>query len=134
MIHQKAWELNINYKMKQKSAKNIIRLIKNIRWFDSQTFLLKKEKPINEKQNFILTFCLTCKQKTRIEFHIGCYWPKCEYIINEQKHRTDKTVFRQDRYFPTELPSASKKIRKYFIQCLIINITKQKIWLKNYKR
>ena len=46
-----------------------------------------------------------------VRFDKDCYCKYCEYIINNQKHQTDKNVLRQDRDYSSRLNYANKKIR-----------------------
>ena len=75
----------------------------------------KNKQPIIQQQKFKLPNCPSCKQNTWFEFDKGYYCTNCEYIINKEKHETDKKVRRQDRDFSTRLDYANKKVREIYI-------------------
>ena len=47
-----------------------------------------KKQPIQQQPK--LLSCPSCKQNNLLEFDKGYYCTNCEYIINKQKHQTDK--------------------------------------------
>ena len=49
-----------------------------------------KQPIIQQQQKFKPPNCPSCKSNNWLEFDKSCYCKKCEYIINKQKHQTDK--------------------------------------------
>ena len=78
----------------------------------------KKKQPIIHQPKFKPPNCPCCKRNNWLDFDKGYYCQNCEYIFNKQKHRIDKEVLRQDHYFSTRLPYASKKIREIYYSML----------------
>ena len=70
----------------------------------------KNKQPIQQQLKFKPPSCPSCKRNTWPRFDESYYFKNCEYFVNKQKHRTDKTVPRQDLYFSTRLQYANEKI------------------------
>ena len=56
----------------------------------------KYKQPIQQQPEFKPRGSLSCKQNNWLEFDES-YCQNCEYIINKQKHQTEKKVRRQDQ-------------------------------------
>ena len=96
------------------------KVIKN----DNDQLVVKNYPKIKNKQPIIqqqLPNCPSCKQKTWLEFDKGYYCTNCEYIINKQKHQTDKNVLRQGHDFSTRLNYANKKVREIWMNMVNTN-------------
>ena len=81
----------------------------------------KNKQPIIQQQKFKPPNCPSCKQNNWLEFDKGFYCTNCEYIINKQKHQTDKKVLIQDGDFSNRINYANKKIREIFINMVNTN-------------
>ena len=81
---------------------------------------LKNEnrQPIIQKQ---MPDCPSCKRNVWLEFDKGFYCRNCEYMINKQKHQTDKKVIRQSHDFSNRLHYANKQIRNIYINMVNTN-------------
>ena len=78
----------------------------------------KNKQPLIQQQ---LSNCPSCKRNNWLEFDKGYYCINSEYIINKQKHQTDKKVLRQDRDFSTRLNYSNKKIKEIYINMVNTN-------------
>ena len=70
----------------------------------------KHFQPNSQQPKFKPPNCPSCKRNNWLEFDKSYYCKNCEYIINKQKHQTDKKLLRQDRYFSSIINCANKKI------------------------
>ena len=80
----------------------------------------KKKQP-NIQQKLKPPNCPSFKRHNWLEFDKCYYCKNCEHIINKQKHKIDKKVQRQDKYFSTRLPYANKHIREIWMN--MVNTT-----------
>ena len=78
----------------------------------------KNKQPTIQKQ---LPNCPSSKQNNWLEFDRGYYCQNCEYIINKQKHQTDKKVWRQSHEFSSRFNYANKTIRDIYIKMVNTN-------------
>ena len=70
-----------------------------------------------------------------LEFDKGYYCTICEYIINKQKHQTDRKVLRQDRDFSTtRLNYANKKIRDIWMTMVNTNYNSTEDMINNLQK
>ena len=69
----------------------------------------KNKQPIQQQLKFKPPKCPSGKRNTWSHFDESYYFKKCQYFVNKQKHRIDKTVLRQDLYFSTRLQYANEK-------------------------
>ena len=67
----------------------------------------KKKQPTQQQP----PNCPSCK---RLEFDKGYYCQFCEYVFVAPKHQIDKEVRRQNHFFSTKIPYASRKITEIF--------------------
>ena len=81
----------------------------------------KNKQHIIQQAKFKPPNCPSCKQNNWLEVDKGYYCQNCEYIINKQKHQTDKKVLRQDRDFTTRLNYANKNIKEIYYAMAITN-------------
>ena len=75
----------------------------------------KNKQPI-QQQKFKPPNCPSCKRNNWLEFNKGYYCKNCEYIINKQKHQSNKGVLRLDRDFSNRKNYASKTIREIWMK------------------
>ena len=124
--------MNQNLFRTQYQVQNDTEIRKNQKVIKNDNDQLVVKKYPKNKQSIIqkqLPTCPYCNQTNWLEFDKGYYCRNCEYIINKQKHQTDKKIRRQDLDFSTRLNYANKNIREIWINMVntTYNSTEDKI-------